>query len=159
QLQKYEGDLTRAVRLAADALEGCAAAPGGEAAVALGAAVREVLEFRSDVVLGAFASTINEAMNYVLRKPGEKAEFLRPGEVVTRDWLPGVRVYVLGPPRNAKALSRLEERGDPQELYGLKAAAAAAETGADPLPVRAQEAKDLASNAAFFLADQPFDSY
>lgn len=159
QLQKYDGDLTRAVRLAADALEHSAQEPGGEKAAALGAAVRDVLEFRSDVVLGAFASTINEAMNYVLRKPQEKAEFLRPGQVVTREWLPGVRVYVLGPPRNAKALSRLEEHGEPQELYGLTAAAAAAAKGDDPFAVGAREARDFAVNAEFFLAEQPFDEY
>lgn len=43
-----------------------------------------------------------------------------PGELITRDWLPGVRIYVLGPPRDEKLLGKLLGRKG-SEMYGLGA--------------------------------------
>jgi hypothetical protein len=44
--------------------------------------------------------------------------FLKPGEKLEPKWLPGVRFYVLGPPRDKKAIATMGEHGS-TDLYSL----------------------------------------
>ena len=117
-LKKYDGDLEAAARLAATALKAnpLPAAAGRQALAALGDGIDDVLAFRDDIVLGAdLAKTVHEAMTFV----GGRAprEFLVPGNAPREeDWLPGVRIYVLGPPRDAAAIGRLGDHGS-DDLY------------------------------------------
>lgn len=74
--------------------------------------------------LAAFSEKTGEAMTAALSL-GKKKVLLDPGDVVERKWLPGVRVYVLGPPKNLTALHNL--KGHPStDMYGGKDALAAA---------------------------------
>jgi hypothetical protein len=57
--------------------------------------------------------------------------YCKPGDLIQRDWLPGVRVYVLGPPMDTAMLKKLQGRVG-SEIYGL--------TGADSAFVVALEA-------------------
>jgi hypothetical protein len=154
-LKKYKGDLVKAARLAAAALEGAGGEAGDERddREALAAGIRRVLEFSGneadargklgEAALGAFAKTVNEAMTWCMRKGNQRAEFLRPGgKAIEPDWLPGVRIYVLGPPRDPKKIGNMGEHGDP-ELYELAA----------------RQAGDLATSLGFFAADEPFDAF
>lgn len=145
-LKKYKDDLITAARLAAAALEGNdLPAPDDRRATAeIGVGIRGVLAFEDDVALGAdFAKTVHEAMTYVTRKPSlGPAAFLRPGSVpIEPDWLPGVRFYVLGPPRDKKAIGDGGDHGA-SELYGLTA-----------------RAVGLTASLRFAATDQPFDAY
>jgi hypothetical protein len=98
-------------------------------------AVHDLLGFFGDdggptaASLGAakFAETINEAMDFVRTglevRPGLKAktQYHDPGgDAIETEWLPGFRFYILGPPRDKKALDDTGEHGS-SELYGLAA--------------------------------------
>lgn len=117
-LKKYDGDLETAARLAASALKANVRprSAGRRALAALGEGIDDVLAFRDDIVLGAgLAKTVHQAMTFV----GGRAprEFLRPGNAAREEpWLPGVRIYVLGPPRDPAAIGRLGEHGS-DDLY------------------------------------------
>lgn len=132
ELVKHQGDLVEAVRLGAVALlrNDAPVAAERDALAALGGGMREVLSFvgdpggDADALLGAsdLAKTVQEAMAWVTRKA--PVRFLRPGgEAIEPPWLPGVRFYVLGPPRDPAAIAQLGEHGSP-ELYHLAAARA-----------------------------------
>lgn len=89
-------------------------------------AARDLLEFSGEAAkLGAddFAETIDRAMSFVRDKGGTRTKYLRPSEEpVQLGAVPGFRFYVLGPPRDEKALAIMGDHGNP-ELYGLRAAA------------------------------------
>jgi hypothetical protein len=91
-------------------------------ATALGQSMASVLGFFDDqtvVGAGAFSASVNEAMTFVRTGLGVKARFLNPGEgPLEEPWLPGFRIFVLGPPRDEQALYDLGENGGSQ-LYGL----------------------------------------
>lgn len=75
---------------------------------ACGLASASVLGFGgvSTETLGAskFSVRTDEAMDFVLGKKKDTHPFLKPGDVLERSWLSGVRVYVLGPPMNLAAI-------------------------------------------------------
>jgi hypothetical protein len=125
QVKKYQTDLITATSLAANALVNNDI-PNDDEKRALsdsGQNARQLLEFFGDnpddaPALGAaFAKTVHEAMSYVTTRAGTP-EFLEPGDIIEPDWLPGIRFYVLGPPRSKEALTSLGAHGSP-ELYGL----------------------------------------
>jgi hypothetical protein len=132
EIAKYKGDVLQSVALAAHALAGDhAAAPGDREPLAeMRSGVRELLGFFGDLPaegepIGlAFAAGVHEAMSYVTRKAGDAVRFLSPGTVLEEDWLPGVRVYVLGPPRDRAKLNNMGGHGSP-ELYAASGGLAA----------------------------------
>jgi hypothetical protein len=85
---------------------------------------------------------VQEAMSYVTRKAGDAVRFLSPGTVLEEPWLPGVRVYVLGPPRNPKALRNLGEHGS-DDLYHAAGGLSS----------------QLAASIAFGTSGQDYDDY
>jgi hypothetical protein len=62
-----------------------------------------------------FAETVHAAMNYVASRV-EKPDYLLPGRLIEADWLPGIRVYILGPPRSREKLRKLGSDAS-RELY------------------------------------------
>lgn len=128
QIARYKQDVLESVGLAAHALAGDhAAAPDDRPALRnTRSAMRELLGFYGDVPaegepIGlAFAAGVHEAMSYVTRRAGDAVKFLSPGTVLQEAWLPGVRVYVLGPPRDRKKLGNMGSHGS-SELYGMAA--------------------------------------
>ncbi len=150
ELRKYADDLIASLQLAADALEANHAADGRErrSLAGVGSGVRELLGFYGELpaagtpLAAGFAETVHAAMSYATMRAGRPPDFLLPGQVLEPDWLPGVRVYVLGPPRSKAAMRTLGAHGSP-DLYH-----ASAERGAD-----------LALGARFFTSDMPFAPY
>src|SRR5262249_6761175 len=114
KVKRHQNDLESSLTLASNALVD-EQAPFDEEFKAIGSGVRELLGFRGDLPadrapLGAdFAKTVNEAMKYATTRGTEPTEYLCPGTVIERPWLPGVRVYALGPPRSEEALTVLGE--------------------------------------------------
>ena len=128
EVEKHKEDVIRSVALAAHALAGGhAAAPGDQPALAnMRSGMRELLGFYGDlpgegepIGLG-FAAGVHDAMSFVTRRAGDAVRFLSPGTVLQEGWLPGVRVYVLGPPRDRAKLRNMGGHGS-SELYGLAA--------------------------------------
>ncbi|MFL5382613.1 MAG: hypothetical protein ACJ8GN_08895 [Longimicrobiaceae bacterium] len=128
EVEKYKGDVLQSVAQAAHALAADhAAAPDDRESVAnLRSGMRELLGFLGDlpgegepIGLG-FASGVQDAMSYVTRRADAAVRFLSPGTVLQEAWLPGVRVYVLGPPRDRKKLGNMGGHGS-SELYGVAA--------------------------------------
>jgi hypothetical protein len=75
-----------------------------------GRSIAQVMGFEGDLVLGAqFSVLSNEGMKFVSDRAGF---YLKPGEVIERDWLPGVRVYVLGPPMDLEAMRNMKGEKD-----------------------------------------------
>jgi len=67
--------------------------------------------------LTAFSAKTAEAMKILTQLPATPV-YGEPGDLITRDWLPGVRIYVLGPPRERTSLR--QGQGKPgRETYGL----------------------------------------
>jgi hypothetical protein len=125
KLRKYEGDLAVAALEASGALS---RSGGGDSALtALAHGMSEVLSFVGDTRVGAkFAEGVDEAMKYVAsRAPEGNRKYLDPGTHFQPDWLPGVTVYVLGPPRDEKKIRNMGEHGD-AELYELSASSVSA---------------------------------
>lgn len=146
KIVKYKGDLLHAAKLAARALETDTFGAGLAHARAkkLGAAIAGVLDFADESSLAAgLATSINEAMGYVQKKKGAELQFRNPGEPpLEPSWLPGVRIYVLGPPRDPKALADLGKHGSP-ELYELAA----------------RRGKELVATAGFFASTESHEAY
>lgn len=120
KLKKYASDLGIAALTAGQAL---AETKSADAALTdLAGGINEALSFVGDVKLGAtFAKGVDEAMRYVANKAPEGCrEYLTPGTFLTPEWLPGVTVYVLGPPRSEEKIKNMGEHGNP-ELYELSA--------------------------------------
>ena len=84
--------------------------------------MNEILGFFADYEnpsqFAAHAKGVDAAMKYVTTHSRTKPRFLKPGEVLEPTWLPGVRIYVLGPPPDMAALRRMGDHGD-TELYSL----------------------------------------
>ena len=119
KLVKYKGDLGASLASAARALTSSNTAD--KASAALGNAVQSILGFVGDpnaVGAAGLAKTIDEAMQFVRTGFGKEARYLKPGDVIQEDWLPGFRFYVLGPPRSAAALSDLGDH-DSDQLYHI----------------------------------------
>ena len=132
-LQKYKNDLVNAVALASTALEAQTQtdpdATGVEDARSLNHSLRGLLEFAGappagTPLLGAagLSTSVDDAMDWVTKRASNSDKFLSPGTVLQPAWLPGVRVYVLGPPRDKKQINTLGTHGDPN-LYELTAQA------------------------------------
>jgi len=58
-----------------------------------------------------------DAVN-ALRGLSSTVKYWNPGDMIVRDWLPGIRIYVLGPPRDEKMLSKMLS-SKPGEIYSL----------------------------------------
>jgi len=150
KIAKHKGDLINTIRLAVDALRvNPPADPAERASLESNrSGMRELLGFFADLppdgtpLPMGLAKTVNEAMRYVTEAAGANGRFLSPGEMIEEKWLPGIRIYVLGPPQNESALRNLGEHGS-TELYAMTA----------------QFTKDLAACATFSLAGQPFPAY
>jgi len=150
KIQKHKGDLMEAVGLAARALGAARTADPAEAR-AMGemrGGMEELLGFFGDLpaagepFAAALAKTVHEAMSYATGKAGkEGVSFLEPGQVLEPDWLPGFRVYVLGPPRSEAALRNLGEHGS-AELYHASA-----------------QSTELAAALAFGASEKPFRDF
>ena len=98
----------------------------------------------------AFSENTDQAMEAALKLA--KPDFLKPGEVLEPDWLPGVRVHVLGPPKDTGAIH--DKDVDPStHMYGGRDALAAASQGS----VAAFSAAAGASGA--FDQYAPFDRH
>ena len=144
---KYKGDLGAAVAMAANAF-----ARGQSSSLSVSSAAKHshetvagLLDFvgepGSDGVFSAeFAKTVHAAMEYVRTRAGTNVDYLDPGDL--REPIPGVRVYVLGPPRDLAKLKNEGEHGSP-DLYSVTAAYAAS----------------LSSAATFALSDASLADY
>jgi beta-lactamase superfamily II metal-dependent hydrolase len=116
QLAKTREDLGRTLTAAAEHL-GAAGARSDLRAIAT--RVRGVLGFSGNGDGLGFAKTIHALMEEIRKRP--EVSYLEPGEPAREEaWLPGFRIYVLGPPRDKKALGETGEHGS-SELYGLMA--------------------------------------
>jgi len=125
-IRKTKEDLGAALAEASRAMTSSSASA---ASVALGEAVASILGFFDDSSLGAgkFSETVDDAMEFVRTGVGIKARYCNPGNPPFEEtWLPGFRFFVLGPPRDEKALYNLGDHGS-SELYSL---AAGLKTGA-----------------------------
>lgn len=119
QLEKYRHDLLRGIAAGANAL----AAAGKAGGDGLGK-VRSALAFLTDAspTLGAkgLAKTVDEAMTWVTTRADNGDKYLQPGMVMEPAWAPGFRFYVLGPPRDERAINTLGTHGD-DDLYEMGA--------------------------------------
>jgi hypothetical protein len=57
-------------------------------------------------------------MDFISARKPEAQPFLKPGQVLERSWLPGVRVYVLGPPMDLRAIRDMQ--GSKSETFESK---------------------------------------
>ena len=122
KLVKFKNDLGAALKSVAQSL-------AASSRPAMGEAIAGVLGFFDDRILGAgslgagkFAPTVDEAMEFVRKDTGGKTRYCNPGDGPFEEtWLPGFRIFVLGPPRDEKKLNNLGEHGSSQ-LYSLAAA-------------------------------------
>lgn len=86
-----------------------------------GTAIGEVLGFGGDqnasVLSAAFSKRSNQGMEFVTEGLGVVPAYLKPGDVMDLDWVPGgMRMYVLGPPMDRKAL--IQGRSPESEGFG-----------------------------------------
>lgn len=155
-LAKQKEDLAAALIEASRALTAPAASPESRA---VGLAVHDVLLFAGDPdAMGAFAETVDQAMDFVRTKLVSRARYFKPGgRPLEPAWMPGFRIYVLGPPRSEEALRRAGEHGS-SELYGLAvglgAATAFRASGQTMAEFLAAAGPD---DRAAFQAAEPFD--
>src|SRR5438874_2112766 len=115
-----EADKTKKLRLAAigAAVEGLARSSDPADWTHAGE-IAETLGFFGGAgsVLGAVSVKTDDAMDWVT-DPKRKRTFWSPGDIFTRDWLGGIKIHVLGPPKDKKQLHDLE--GNKQTgLYGM----------------------------------------
>ncbi len=95
-----------------------------------GRAIAQVMAFNgpSSSLFGAaaaFSQRSNDSMEYLLNLKSKKGsrDFLNPGDQFIPAWLPGVRVYVLGPPKDKKTLGRTEGPTGTEEYFSDRQAA------------------------------------
>ncbi|MFN2397762.1 MAG: hypothetical protein ABR543_03805 [Gemmatimonadaceae bacterium] len=149
-ITKHKGDLRLAVALTADALGFNATADPAErdAVSEVRSGIEKLLSFVADLpaegqpLAATLAKGVDIGMRYVTERAGDGGRFLEPGDVIEGKWLPGVRFYVLGPPRSESALRNMGDHGSP-ELYSLAA----------------QLSSDLAACCQFSLAETPLKEY
>jgi hypothetical protein len=67
---------------------------------------------------GGLKATIEAMMRAAIGLSPTPPRCWSPGDTFERDWAPGVRFYVLGPPRSTAAIQQLGEHGSP-DLYEL----------------------------------------
>jgi hypothetical protein len=82
-----------------------------------GSAIAQLLGFYGGLAegtsLAAFSENTELAMKAVTERPnGPSPTFCKPGDVLRPDWDRGLRVYVLGPPRDPAALGDLRGKAD-----------------------------------------------
>jgi hypothetical protein len=156
KIVKAKNDLGAALVEAARAL---GSAPVPSNARKDGEAVESLLGFFDPNALGAgkFAPTVDEAMDFVRAKGGTGTRYFNPGDGPLEEaWLPGFRVFVLGPPRSETAIYRLGEHGS-SELYSMASALrGAAMVFASGKPMADAFEADCEDEAAF-AASLPFD--
>ncbi len=158
KIVKYKNDLGAALKQAAAALQSASASA---AAKQNGAAIDSILGFfdgdgAPPVGASKFSPTVDEAMDFVRKGTGAKTRHWKPGDgPIEETWLPGFRFFVLGPPRDEKALNNLGEHGSSQ-LYslaaGLKSAAvlfASGQSAAECFAADGEEKNAFASSAPF----------
>ena len=118
KLAKQKKDLGVTLAAAAKALAGSQSPES----VGMGLAVRDVLGFFGEEDLlgaGSFGEKLNDAMQFVRTGLGVAPHYYNPGDgPIEEAWLPGFRIYVLGPPKSETALNDLGEHGS-SELYGI----------------------------------------
>jgi hypothetical protein len=157
RIAKKREDLGAALARACQALTALASSPESKA---LGLAVRDVLDFSGDPdTPAAFSETINAAMQFVRTGLVSHPRYCDPGDgPIEEDWLPGFRIYVLGPPRRESALDDAGEHGS-SELYGM---APGLEAGAAFLASGKSAAAYMSGSGLderdAFVAAQPFDA-
>ena len=128
-----------------------AAAPD-EAARARAAAIEQLLSFYGPV--GAAGGRSTAAALEALRELVPEPRYCEPGDLLAPDWLPGVRIYVLAPPRDEKLLGKLlGKKGS--EMYGLGADSGFYAALLDPL---AASKESSAATAACIEAMCPFET-
>jgi hypothetical protein len=150
EVQRFKKDLLNSLRFSIQTLSQNKAPNEDEKKLLADAATatRELLLFDGappgdDNVLAAdFAKTVHAAMSYASQRAGGLPVFLSPGRMIEPEWLPGWRFYVLGPPRDPKALNVLGDHDSP-ELYHFSRGLAA----------------DLASSADFHESKKHMASY
>ena len=85
------------------------------------ASINEILSFQGpdDALpgVGAAGKLTTGAAIDALRRLGTTS-YHEPGEIIERSWLPGVRTYVLGPPRDRTLLGKMLSR-KPGDMYEL----------------------------------------
>ena len=106
--KKMTAMMTKTLGLAVERLYAAPAAVDREC----GVAAAHVLGFEglSGDLLGAskFSPRSDEAMDFISQRKHDAQPFLKPGQVLERSWLPGVRVYVLGPPMDLNAIRDMQ---------------------------------------------------
>jgi glyoxylase-like metal-dependent hydrolase (beta-lactamase superfamily II) len=75
-----------------------------------------ILGFFGELGANGKPSAIERAMDYVVAR-GQPPRFRTPGEAFALPGIPGVRVYVLGPPRDEKLLLRSDPSKRASEVY------------------------------------------
>jgi hypothetical protein len=98
------------------------AAMGGTRATDAADRIKGVLDFFGPAVAGQETQDILDALH---NRPEVKPEYFEPGAVFTLPEVPNVRVYVLGPPKDAADLKITNPRKSKNEGYEIALAAAA----------------------------------
>jgi beta-lactamase superfamily II metal-dependent hydrolase len=130
RLVKYRGDLFDAVEESGLRLE---AAPRSATLAAVQDGLPDLLEFiglharrpetlAAAVRSGGLKARLEAMMRAAQALSPRRPRYCAPGTVLEPAWAPGVRFYVLGPPRDEAAIRRLGEHGSP-DLYELAFAA------------------------------------
>jgi hypothetical protein len=127
------------------------------------AGVHSLLDFFGPGDLGAKGDKTRAALNFLKEHKAPK-KYLNPGDEEKVPGIDGVRVYVLGPPRDYAAIKKdLPSTSDPEtyEENQRLSAAAAFLAGADAATAAAAAADPTAPDAAAAAdeAYQPFDSF
>jgi hypothetical protein len=155
QITIHNKDLGVALKAAARALASPTASPG---AAVMGQAITSILGFADDNALAAdFAPTVDEAMDFVRKDAAARTRYFNPGDgPLEESWLPGFRIFVLGPPRDEDALAVLGEHGS-SELYALSAALETAAALFASSKSAAETFDENGEERSEFAASLPFD--
>jgi beta-lactamase superfamily II metal-dependent hydrolase len=73
--------------------------------------------FDPSAPLGAFSQKTDDAMSWATDEK-RKPKYWSPGDAIQPDWLPGVSVRVLGPPKDQKALKKMDGAIG-TDMYGM----------------------------------------
>ena len=102
---------------------------------------------------GATSGSTSGAMDYVKqRAPGGKPRYCDPGESITLEELPGVRFYVMGPPKDENLIKK--SNPGQNDAYGLDAGPG----GAQAMLVAGLMRATAGGSAVDDSLDDPFDS-
>lgn len=148
RISRHKGDLKLAVSMTAAALRDRSEVVSERMAMReTSVGMQDILSFFSDFrpdgsFAGSLAEGVDSAMRSVVERAGDRVEFLSPGRMTVHEWLPGIRVYVLGPPRDDESLRMMGDHGS-KELYSMTA----------------QSIRDLTYCAKFRAADVHLEDY